>query len=68
MNGFVGVTDGMKFFVTVANALQDADRFFLVGRADFHGLEAAFERAIFFDGFAIFAGSGGADALNFATA
>ena len=38
------------------------------GRRNFYGLEAAFERAVLFDGLAIFRGSRRADALNFAAA
>ena len=68
LDGFVGVADGVKFFVALAHALQNADGFFLGRRVDFHGLEAAFERAIFFDGLAVFAGRGRADALDFAAA
>jgi hypothetical protein len=45
--------------------LDDLDGFFFVGRGNFDGLEAALERAIFFDRLAILAWRGGADALNF---
>ena len=38
------------------------------GADNFYGLEAALERAVFFNGLAIFAGRGCADALNFTAA
>src|SRR4029077_10976998 len=63
---FVGVADCMEFFVALANAGDDLDGLFFVGSRNFHGLEAALEGAVFLDGLAIFAWSGGADALNFA--
>ncbi len=56
----------MEFFVALAHAADHLDGFFFVGSRDLYGLEAAFEGAILFDGLAIFAGSRGADALNFA--
>jgi hypothetical protein len=48
-DGFVGVSDGVKFFVAFADALQDPDGLVLVRAGDLHGLEAPLERAIFFD-------------------
>ena len=68
LDGFVGVADGVEFLVALAHALQHANGFFFVGAVHLHGLEAALERAIFFDGLAVFAGRGRADALNFAAA
>ena len=64
--GFIRVADGVKFFVAFANALDYLDGFFFIRRGNFYGLEAALERAVFFDGLAVFAGRGCANALNFA--
>ena len=66
IDGVVGVGDGVEFFVAIFDAEQNLDRVDLVRRRNFHGLEAALERTIFFDRLAVFAGRGGADALNFA--
>src|ERR1700722_14546335 len=66
VDGVVGVGDGVEFFVTVFDAEQNLDGVGLVRRRNFHGLEAAFERSVFFDRLAIFARRGGADALYFA--
>ncbi len=68
LDGLFGVADGVKLFVTLAHALQHQNGFLFVGRAHFHGLEAAFQRAIALHGLAIFARCGGANALNFAAA
>ena len=68
LDGFIGIADGVEFFVTLADALQNANGFFFRGAIDLHGLEAALEGTIFFDGLAVFAGRGGADALDFAAA
>ena len=68
LDGFVGVADGVEFFVALAHALQDADGFFFAGAIDLHRLEAALERTVFFDRLAVFARRGGADALDFAAA
>src|SRR6267378_1113024 len=57
---------GVIEFVALADAADDLNGFFFVGRGNFYGLKTALEGAIFFDGLAIFAGRGGADALNFA--
>src|SRR5215472_15117077 len=62
----IGIADRVKFFVTLAHALDHLNSFVLAGRGHFHGLETALERAVLFDRFAVFAGRGGADALNFA--
>src|SRR5437868_15307460 len=56
----------MERFVTFAHAVEDRDRLLFRWRRDFDGLEAAFERAVFLDGFAELGGRGRADALNLA--
>src|ERR1700692_2263611 len=66
IDGVVGVGDGVKFFVALFYAEENFDGIGLVRRRDFHGLEAALERAIFFDRLAVFSGRGCAGALNFA--
>src|ERR1700680_939910 len=66
IDGFVGVGDGVKFFVAIFDAEKNLDRVRLVRRRNFHGLEPALQGAVFLDRLTIFAGRGGADALNFA--
>src|SRR5579864_4017122 len=66
IDGFVGISDRVELFVAIFDAEQNLDRVGLVRRWNFHGLETAFERAIFFDRLAVFTGRGGANALNFA--
>ena len=66
IDGVVGVGDGVEFFVALFDAEKNLDGVGFVGRRNFYGLEAALERAIFFDRLAIFGGRGCADALNFA--
>src|SRR6202158_500870 len=63
----VRIAVGVAIFVTLANPGDDLNGFLFVGHGHLHGLEAALERAIFFNRLAIFAGGGGTDALNFAT-
>ena len=63
---FVGVADGVKFLVALANTADDLHGLLFVRSGNLDGLEAALERAIFFDRFAVFTRRGGADALNFA--
>ena len=66
VDGVVGVGDGVELFVAVLDAEQNLDGVGLVRRRNFDGLEAALERTIFLDRLAVFAGSGGANALNLA--
>ena len=61
------VTYSMKFLVAVLDAAQDLLGILFVRRRHFDGLEAALQRAILFDRFAVFSGRGRADALNLAT-
>ena len=61
---FVGVIHHVEFLVPRLHALQNPDGFALAGRADLHGLEAAFERTVLFDRFAVFRGRRRADALD----
>ena len=63
----IGIADGVELLVPVLNAHDDLDGVLFVGRRNLDGLEAPFERAVFLDGFAVFAGRGGSDALDFAT-
>ena len=65
VDGVVGVGDGVKLLVPVFNPEQNLGGVGFIRRWNFHCLEAAFERAVFFDGLAILAGRGRADALNF---
>src|SRR5579863_1588167 len=62
--GIVGISDGMKFLVTVFDAKQNLSRVFLVWRRNFYRLKAPLKRTIFLDGLAIFTGGGCADALD----
>ena len=66
LDGFVGVADGVEFLVAVLDAEQNLDGVGFARRRNFHGLEAALERAVFFDRLAILARRGGADALDLA--
>ena len=66
VDGFVGVSDRVEFLVTVLDAEQDLDCVDFVRRRNFDCLEAALERAIFFDRLAVFARRCRADALNLA--
>ena len=66
IDGVVGVGDGVEFFVAFFDSEKNLDGVDFVRRRNFYGLEAAFERAIFFDRLAIFSRRGCADALNFA--
>ena len=66
LDGFIGVGHGVEFLVAFLDAEQDPGGVLFVGRRNLHGLEAAFERAVFLDGFAILGRRGGADALDFA--
>src|SRR3979411_1111207 len=65
IDGVVGISDRVKFFVALFYAKQNFDGVGLVRRRNFYGLEAPLQRAIFFDRLAIFSGRGCADALNF---
>src|SRR6185369_661261 len=64
---FVCVTNLVKTLVTLANSVEDTDRFSLGWRRNFHRLEATLERAILFDRLAKLGGRRCTDALNFAT-
>src|ERR1035438_8372932 len=66
VDGIVGVGDGVKLLVALFDPKKNLDRIGLVGRWNFYGLKAAFERPIFFDRLAIFGRRGCADALNLA--
>ena len=66
VDGVVGVSDGMELLVPVFDPEQNLGGVGLVRRRNFHRLEATLQRAIFFDGLAILARSGGADALDLA--
>src|SRR5207245_3474421 len=61
----VRVRHGVKLLITLAHAVQDLDGLFFGWRGDFHGLEAALERAVWLHRLAVFAGRGGADAPDF---
>ncbi len=65
-DGFVGVGHGVELFVALLDTEQNADGIGLRGRRNFHGLEAALEGTVLFDGLAVFARRSGADALDFA--
>ena len=62
----IGVADRMKFLIAVLDSHDDPDGVFFVRRRHFDGLKTPFQRAVFLDGFAVFGGSGCADALDFA--
>src|SRR5262249_26190905 len=54
-NGFVGVADGVEFFVAIFDPEQHLDGIFLGWRRHLYGLEAALERPVLLDGLAILA-------------
>src|SRR4029077_19860414 len=64
-DGVVGVGDGVELLVAVFDPEQNLGGIDFVRRRYFDGLEAALERTVFFDGLAIFARGGSADALDF---
>src|SRR5579863_9826139 len=64
VDGVIGVGDGVELLVPVFNPEQNLGGVSLVGRRNFYCLEAALERAIFFDGLAILARRRGSDALD----
>ena len=66
VDGLVGVGDGVKLLVPVFNSEQNLGGVDFIRWRDFDRLEAALQRPIFFDGFAILARGGGSDALDFA--
>src|SRR6185503_19057002 len=66
LDSVVGVADRMELFVALLDAVDDLYGFRLIRRRNLHGLEAAFQRAVFFNGLAVLTRRGCADALNFA--
>src|SRR6266446_5072817 len=66
IDGFVGVGDGVEFFVALFYAEKNFYGVGFVWRRNFHSLEAALERPVLFDRLAVFSGRGCADALNLA--
>ena len=66
LDGFVGIGHGVEFLVAFLDAEQNPRGVLFVRRRNLHGLEAAFERPVFFDGLAILGRRGRADALDFA--
>ena len=64
-DGIVRVADGMEFLVAIFDAVHDLHGIGFVRRRHFDGLEAAFERAVFFDRFAELGRRCRADALDF---
>src|SRR5712691_2889828 len=64
VNGLVGVSDGVELLVPVFDPEQNFGGVGLVRRWNFDCLEAALQRAVLFDGLAILARGGGADALD----
>src|SRR5947209_2574906 len=63
----VGVSDRVKFLVTIFDSEQNFRRVTLIWRRNFHCLKTALERTVFLDRLAILARSGRANALDFAT-
>src|SRR5712692_482303 len=61
---FVRVTDGVEFFVALANTLDHQHGLLFIRRGNLHGLEAALQRAVFLHRLAVFARCRGANALN----
>src|SRR5437660_773812 len=62
----VGVGDGVELLVAVLDTEQNFGGIAFVRRRDFDRLETTLQRTVFLDRLAIFAGGGGADALNLA--
>src|SRR2546421_155645 len=63
---FLGIGDRVELLVSLFDAVDDLHRIRLVWRRNLDGLEAALERTVFLDRFAIFTGRGCADALDLA--
>ncbi len=68
LDGLVGELGLVMLLVFVAQALQNLDRLVNRRRLDLDGLEAAFERGVLLDVFAVFVERGRADALHLAAA
>src|SRR5260370_32400306 len=66
LNRVRSVSNSVKFFVAVFDALQYLDGIRLVGRRHFDRLEAPFQGTVFFNRFAVFSWSRSANALNLA--
>ena len=67
LEGLVGDLHAVVRFIAVAEAFQDLHRLRLARRLHHDDLEAAIERRILLDVFAVFVERGGADALDLAT-
>ena len=65
-DGLARVLDVMEALVAILDAEEDLDGFALAGRIDLDGLEAALERAVFFDVLAVLRGRRRADAADLA--
>ncbi len=63
-DGVVGVVDEVELLVARLHALKNSNRLAFAGRSHLHCLEAAFQRAVLFDGFAEFRRRGCPDALD----
>src|SRR6185312_11072783 len=66
LDSVIRVAYGMELLVALLDAVDDLYGFRLIRRRNLHGLEAAFQRAVFFNGLAVLTRRGCADALNFA--
>ena len=66
LDRFVGIRDGVELLVALLDAEQDPDGVRFVRRRNLDGLEAAFERTVLLDRFAVLAGRRRADALDLA--
>src|SRR5580698_8021452 len=66
VDGIVGISDRVEFFVPVLDAELHLDRVRLIRRRNLYGLETALQRAVFLNRLPVFARSSGADTLNLA--
>jgi hypothetical protein len=66
VDGVVGISDGVKFFVPILDAEQNLNGIGLIRRRNFYRLKAPLERAVFLNRLAVLARSGRSNALNLA--
>ena len=66
LDSFIGIGHRVEFLVAFLDAEQNPRSVLFVWRGNLDGLEAALERPVFLDGFAVLGRRGRADALDFA--
>src|SRR5579864_4332718 len=65
LDRFIRIADGVELLIALLNSVDDLYRLLFSWRRDLYGLEATFQRPVFFNRLAIFAWRSSANALNF---